>query len=224
MTLADISKVKSDFCAAAQRAVDAGIDAIELHAAHGYLLHEFLSPVSNHRTDQYGGTFENRIRLIVEIVTLVRNVLPESMPLFVRISATDWLEDVPEFKESWDLPQSVALSKILTQLGVDLIDVSSAALHPKQQIKPGPAYQSHLAKGIKEAVGATAMVTTVGTIETAELAESLLQSGLDAVMVGRGFQKNPGLVWKWAEELNVETNVAKQMRWAIPGQKTRVIS
>lgn len=219
MNLQQIAETAKDFAAAATRARDVGFDVIEIHAAHGYLIHEFLSPVTNKRTDRYGGSFDNRIRFLLEIVTAVRAVIPESMPLFVRISATDWLENVDEFKESWDLPQSVQLSKVLSKNGVDLIDVSSAALHPLQQVKLGPGYQAHFAQAIKQAVGNTAMVSTVGTLTTAILAESVLKSGVDAVMVGRGFQKNPGLVWQWAEELGVEMNIAKQMRWAIPGGK-----
>lgn len=219
MTTEDIIKFKQDFASAVKRALQANVDVIEIHAAHGFLLHEFLSPVSNKRQDIYGGSFENRTRLLLELIELVRGIIPKEMPLFTRISATDWLEDSKDIADSWDLSQSIKLSKMLRDLGVDLLDVSSAGLHPKQQVRTEIGYQSRFAKQIKDEVGDTMRVTAVGAISTGLLAQQILDSGVDAVMVGRAFQKNPGLVWTWAEELRVEINVAKQIPWAIPGGK-----
>lgn len=131
-SLVGLGDLKESWAASVGRALKAGFDVIEVHAAHGYLLHEFLSPVSNKRTDEYGGSFENRIRLLLEIVDLTRALIPESMPLFVRISATDWLEG--ESYPSWNLDESIELAKILAERGVDLLDVSSGALSPAQNI------------------------------------------------------------------------------------------
>ncbi|KAI0801591.1 hypothetical protein GGR55DRAFT_467560 [Xylaria sp. FL0064] len=229
MTLEDIEQVKSDFVSAAQRAVKAGFDVVELHAAHGYLFHEFLSPVANKRTDKYGGSFENRVRLLLETTEEVRKVIPESMPLFVRISASDWFEydesSKTEFPESWTLEQSVRLAPLLAERGVDLLDVSSGAIHPKgtSPIRPGPGYQAHFATAIKKAVGDKMAVSAVGGISSGTLAEELLQGkggepGLDVVMAGRWFQKNPGLVLQYAEEIGAEIKLANQIGWAFGGR------
>jgi 2,4-dienoyl-CoA reductase-like NADH-dependent reductase (Old Yellow Enzyme family) len=228
MTKADIENFKSAFVAAVKRALEAGFDAIEIHNAHGYLLHQFISPASNHRTDEYGGSFENRIRLTLEVVDLVRKTIPEDMPLFLRLSATDWLEEVPEFKESWTLDQSIELAKILAERGVDLLDVSSAGLSPVMKIKMdlqpkkhGRAYQSPFAFKIKEAVGNKMAIGSVGSISTGTVGEQLLQDGLDLVIVGRWFQKNPGLVFAWADELDVTVQMPNQIRWAFKGRTPR---
>jgi len=127
MSLQDIQEFKTAYAEAVRRAVQCGFDAIEIHNAHGYLLHEFLSPVSNQRTDQYGGSFENRTRLTLEVVEQTRNMIPNSMPLFLRISATDWLEDAPkdQIPESWTAADTVRLAPQLAEKGVDLLDVSS---------------------------------------------------------------------------------------------------
>ena len=142
MTLQDIENFKSAWVAAVKRAVACGVSVIEQHCAHGYLLHEFLSPASNKRTDQYGGSFENRTRLIKELVVLSRQNMPEDMPLFMRISGTDWLENEPDIPESWTVEESAKLAEVVAPLGVDLIDVSSGGLHPKQKISGGKGYQS----------------------------------------------------------------------------------
>ncbi|KAK5656048.1 hypothetical protein OQA88_5187 [Cercophora sp. LCS_1] len=226
MTLSEIDDLKRDFAAAAKRAVVAGFDAIEVHAAHGYLLHEFLSPASNHRTDAYGGSFENRTRLVLEVVEGLRGVIPEDMPLFVRISATDWLEEAEGYEgESWTVEQSVELAKLLAERGVDLLDVSSGGNHPSQKIKGGPGYQAPFAKRIKQAVGDKLLVATVGSITGGKQAQELLEGGkggddepLDVVMAGRMFQKNPGLVWAWAEEVGVAIHVANQIGWGFGGR------
>ena len=221
-----IQDIKKAFVASVKRAIAVGFDAIEIHSAHGYLFHSFLSPVSNHRTDAYGGSFENRTRLLIEIVDESRKVMPKDMPLLVRISATDWLEDLKDdgFPESWDVPQSIKLAEILAEHGVDLLDVSSGGLHSSQRIKGGPAYQAPFAKSIKKAVGDRILVTSVGAITEGKLANELLEEGgLDAVFVGRFFVKEPGLVWRFAEDLGVEMNSFNQIRWAFHGRAGKKI-
>ena len=183
----------------------------------GYLLHSFLSPASNKRTDSYGGSFENRTRLPRDIVQLTRAQIPSSMPLFLRISATDWLEEEKDM-ESWKVEDTVKLAETLADMGVDLLDVSSGGLHPKQRVKPGPGYQAPFAKAVKERVGDKLAVGTVGTITSGKQAQQLLEEGLDLAIVGRMFQKNPGLVWTFAEELGVQVNVANQIRWGFGGR------
>jgi 2,4-dienoyl-CoA reductase-like NADH-dependent reductase (Old Yellow Enzyme family) len=221
MTKQDIEEYKSAFVASVKRALEAGFDAIEIHNAHGYLLHEFISGVSNHRTDEYGGSFENRIRLTLEVIDLTRKTIPKDMPLFLRISATDWLEEneKPELRDaSWKLEDTVRLAPILAAHGVDVLDVSSGGNHSEQHIHLKPAYQAHFAKAIKDAVGDKLIVGTVGSIESGKLAEELLQDGLDFVIVGRGFQKNPGLVFSWADELGVRVQMPNQIRWGFAGR------
>jgi 2,4-dienoyl-CoA reductase-like NADH-dependent reductase (Old Yellow Enzyme family) len=221
MTKQDIENVKAAFVASAKRALEAGFDAIEIHNAHGYLLHEFISGVSNHRTDEYGGSFENRTRLTLEVVDLVRKTIPKDMPLFLRISATDWLEesDKPELRgASWKVEDTVRLAPMLAAHGVDVLDVSSGANHPEQHIRLGPAYQAQFAKAVKKAVGDKLIVATVGSIGSGKLAEELLQDGLDIVAVGRGFQKNPGLVFAWADELGVQVRMPHQIGWGFAGR------
>ena len=196
MSLARIAQIVQAFADSAARAVRVGFDAIEIHAAHGYLLHEFLSPLSNHRVDEYGGSFENRIRIVLEVVEAVRAVMPEPMPLFVRISATDWFED------GWSLEESIALSKLLEARGVDLIDVSSGGLAKAQPITLGPGYQMDFAQAIKEQV--SIVVGTVGLITEAQQAEDALQAGVaDVVLMGRQFLREPSYALRAARELGV---------------------
>ncbi|PVH77430.1 NADH-dependent flavin oxidoreductase [Cadophora sp. DSE1049] len=230
MTASDIEEVKTAWVAAVHRSVKAGFDVIEIHNAHGYLLHSFLSPASNFRADKYGGSFENRIRLTLEIVELTRKAMPQDMPLFFRVSATDWLDVNPEYEgESWTLEDMLKLAPFLAERGVDFIDVSTAGNHPQQKIALGPGCQAPFAKAIKKAVGSGVLVGTVGMITTGKQAEALLtgigeeedtrgSQELDAIAVGRMFQKNPGLVWSWAEELGVEINIASQIRWGFGGR------
>ncbi|KAB2580240.1 NADPH dehydrogenase afvA [Lasiodiplodia theobromae] len=217
MTSSDIQHFKAAYVTAVKRAVTAGIDVIEVHHAYGHLLHQFASPAANKREDEYGGSFYNRVSLTLELVELVRNAIPDDMPLFLRVAATDWLEEVDDYdgpgETSWTLDQTVRLAELLADRGVDFVDVVSGGLHPRQAIKVGPLYQAEFAKAVKAKVGDKMHVGTAGYITEARQAEQLLQEGLDAVMVGRGFQKNPGLVWQWAEELGVEVSVAKQMGW-----------
>lgn len=227
MNLQEIEELKRDWVSAAKRAVEAGFDVVEVHAAHGYLLHEFMSPVSNLRTDKYGGSFENRVRLLLEVVEGVRGAIPEGMPLFVRISASDWLEGVEGFgkEKSWTVEDSVRLAPLLAERGVDLLDVSSGGNSPKGHPHTGPGYQAPFAKAIKKVVGERMLVSTVGSITSGKQAEELLVGGkdkedepVDAVMAGRTFQKNPGLVWSWAEELSTQIWVANQIGWGFGGR------
>ncbi|KAI1123190.1 hypothetical protein F5Y10DRAFT_252286 [Nemania abortiva] len=229
MTIEQIQQFKSDFVAAAKRAVEAGFDVIEIHSAHGYLFHEFLSPISNHRIDEYGGSFENRVRLLLETTEEVRKVIPKTMPLFARISASDWFEfdesSRAEFPESWTLEQSTRLALLLAERGLDLIDVSSGGVHQRgaSGIRPGPGYQAHFATAIKKVVGDKMAVSAVGGISFAKIAEDLLQGkdgepALDVVMAGRWFQKNPGLVIKFADELEANVKMANQIAWSFVGR------
>ena len=217
MTLEDIEKFKASFVEAVKRAVDIGFDLIEIHNAHGYLLHSFLSPASNQRTDKYGGSFENRTRLTLEIVDLVRKTIPETMPLVLRISATDWLEEAGI--EGWTVEQTVKLSEQLAERGVDLLDVSSGGLHQKQHIHAGPGYQEPFAKAVKDKVGDKMLVGTVGSITDGKQANGYLENdNLDVAFVGRLFQKNPGVVWQFADDLGVEGRWANQIRWGFGGR------
>ncbi|KAI0522053.1 hypothetical protein F5B22DRAFT_457185 [Xylaria bambusicola] len=229
MTIEDIEQLKRDFVSATKRSVEAGFDVIEIHAAHGYLFHEFLSPITNQRTDQYGGSFENRVRILLETVEEVRKAMPESMPLFARISATDWFEfdesSKEEFPETWTVEQSQRLAPLLAERGVDLLDVSSGGVHAKgaAAIKAGPAYQAHFAAAIKKVVGDKMLVSAVGGISSGKIAEEVLQgrngdTPVDTVMAGRWFQKNPGLVIKFADELEVEVKMANQIGWGFIGR------
>lgn len=221
MTKEDIVNYKAAFKSAIERALRAGFDVIEIHNAHGYLLHSFLSPASNHRTDEYGGSFENRIRLTLEIVDLARSTIPDDMPLFLRISATDWLEEAGI--EGWTLEDTVKLADILADRGVDLLDVSSGGLHEKQHIHAGPGYQVPFAKAVKDKVGDRMAVGTVGSITEGKQANGyLVDNNLDLAMAGRAFQKNPGLVWAWADDLGVEGRWANQIRWGFAGRGKKI--
>ncbi|KAI0353897.1 FMN-linked oxidoreductase [Trametes cingulata] len=199
--------------AAAQRAVQAGVDVVEIHAAHGYLLHEFLSPVTNKRTDEYGGSFDNRVRIVTEVVDAVRAAIPSHMPLFLRLSATDWLEHVLPDEPSWTLEDTVRLSGIVADRGVDLIDVSSGGLDPRQKIEfVAPAYQAHFAEAVKKAVGDRVLVSAVGGITTGKLAQEVLDKGqADIILVGKQFLKDPAAVTAFAEDLGIEVKLPHQI-------------
>ncbi len=184
LDLNGIEKVKADFKSAAQRALKAGFKVIEIHAAHGYLLHQFLSPISNVRTDNYGGSFENRIRLLQETVAAVQEVWPKENPLFVRISATDWVDG------GWSSEESVQLSNLLKQMGVDLIDTSSGGLTLAQQIPLSAGYQVPFASAIKKE--AKMLTGAVGLITNAKQAEEILQNGeADLIFIAREFLRDP---------------------------------
>jgi 2,4-dienoyl-CoA reductase-like NADH-dependent reductase (Old Yellow Enzyme family) len=207
MSLDEIKALVKAFAVSTTLAVEAGFDAIELHAAHGYLLHEFLSPLSNKRTDAYGGSLEDRARIVVECAAAIRANMPDTMPLFVRISATDWING------GWDLEQSLVLVRELEALGVDLIDVSSGGLSPEQEIALGPGYQMPFAQAIS--AEATQMkVGTVGLITESGQAEEALNSGIaDVVLMGRQFLREPHYALRAAAELGHEL--------AVPGQYLR---
>jgi 2,4-dienoyl-CoA reductase-like NADH-dependent reductase (Old Yellow Enzyme family) len=189
MTTGDIADVIDAFRAAAERARDAGFRVAEIHSAHGYLLHEYLSPVTNGRDDEYGGDFESRTRLLREVTSAVREVWPDDDPLFVRISATDWLPD----RESWTVEDSIRLAGDLDGLGVDLIDVSGGGIHPDQQIpSTGPGYQERYARRINEESDASLAVGAVGGITTPEQADALIRNGRgDLAIVGREHLRDP---------------------------------
>ena len=179
-----IREVVASFARAAGRALEAGFEVLEIHAAHGYLLHEFLSPLSNLRQDEYGGSLENRMRMTLEVVQAVRQVWPARLPLFVRVSATDWKEG------GWDLKQTIELAKKAKGLGVDLVDTSSGGLVPGVQIPVGPGYQVPFAEAIRrEAAIATG---AVGMITEPEQAEAILQAGqADVVLLARELLRDP---------------------------------
>ncbi|KAB8217201.1 FMN-linked oxidoreductase [Aspergillus novoparasiticus] len=209
LSTAEIKEVVQAFAKSAELAVKAGVDVIEIHAAHGYLLNQFLSPATNKRTDEYGGSFENRVRIVREVATAVRAVIPKGMPLFLRISATDWLEGQPAAAESgsWDLESSLRLVEILPELGIDLVDVSSGGVHKDQKIKLGPGYQVDLAGELRKAIrkaGASTLVGGVGLITEAEQAQSIVQGAdeaqqaeaivtakADVVLLARQFLREP---------------------------------
>jgi|SRR5579859_1243726 len=184
LTLAEIGQIVQAFVAAAQRAEAAGAKMIELHGAHGYLLHSFFSPLSNQRTDRYGGPFENRIRLACEIVTAVRKVWPEKYPLWIRISATDWVEG------GWSVEESVELARVLKPLGVDLFDCSSGGNVPRVRIPVGPGYQAAFAEKIRREAGV--MTGAVGMITEPAQADQIVRSRqADIVILARQFLREP---------------------------------
>jgi 2,4-dienoyl-CoA reductase-like NADH-dependent reductase (Old Yellow Enzyme family) len=215
LDLAGMQALTRAFARATERALDAGFDLVELHAAHGYLLHEFLSPLSNRRSDQYGGSFENRIRLVVEVVDAVRAVWPAELPLLVRISASDWAEG------GWDIDQSVGLAKVLKEHKVDLIDVSSGGMTPQQVIPLGPGYQTSFAERIRR----EAQIPTgaVGMITDAAQAEHILRTGqADLVLLARELLREPYWPLQAARELGDTTSwPAQYLRAAPPGSRER---
>jgi 2,4-dienoyl-CoA reductase-like NADH-dependent reductase (Old Yellow Enzyme family) len=195
LTLEGIEEVVAAFAGAARRACAAGFRVIEIHAAHGYLIHEFLSPLSNHRTDVYGGSFENRTRLIREIVAAARSSWPKGAPLFVRISATDWADG------GWDLEQSIRLARDLKQLGVDLIDCSSGGTVPHAVIPAAPGYQTPFAQRIRKEAGI--MTGAVGLITSPVQAENIIATGeADVILMAREFLRDPYWPLRAARELN----------------------
>jgi len=212
-TALDGSGIKSTieaFAAAARRVLAAGYDVIEIHAAHGYLIHEFLSPTSNLRTDQYGGSFENRIRFLIEVTDAVRHVWPERLPLFVRISATDWLEDPTTGKTEdgsdpgWTLEQSIALASKLREHGVDLIDVSSGGNVRSASIPVGPGYQTPFAERIKKE--AHICTGAVGMITDPAQADHIIRTGqADLVILAREMLREPYWALRAAQELKQPT-------------------
>jgi 2,4-dienoyl-CoA reductase-like NADH-dependent reductase (Old Yellow Enzyme family) len=215
MSAHDIAGAIAAFAAAARRALAAGFRVIEIHAAHGYLIHEFLSPLSNQRHDDYGGSFENRTRLVREIAAAVRGEWPEQLPLFARISATDWVDG------GWDIEQSVELARRLKPLGVDLIDCSSGGNVATAKIPIGPGYQVPFAERIRR--DAQILTGAVGLITTPEQAEQIVSSGqADAVLLARELLRDPYFALRAARELGQDiTWPAQYLRAAPQGAKPR---
>ena len=215
MSKSDLAATTKAFADAAQRALAAGFKVIEIHAAHGYLLHEFLSPLSNRRTDEYGGAFENRTRLVREVAAAVRKVWPDDRPLFTRISATDWTDG------GWDVEQSIALAKQLKPLGVDLIDCSSGGNVATARIPVGAGYQTPFAQRVR--AEAQILTGAVGMITTATQAEHIVGSGqADAVLMARELLRDPYFPMRAARELGQEiTWPAQYLRAGPHGAKPR---
>lgn len=198
-----IQAITAAFVAAAKRAVAIGFRVIEIHAAHGYLLHEFLSPLSNQRQDEYGGSFEHRIRLLQEITSGVRNVIPDTYPLWVRISATDWAEG------GWEIEQSIKLSSKLKSLGVDVIDCSSGGLVPGVTVPVGAGYQTQFAERIRRA--AQIQTGAVGLIRSPEQADHIIRTEqADFVLLGRELLRDPYWPYRAAKQLGQNIDAPKQ--------------
>jgi 2,4-dienoyl-CoA reductase-like NADH-dependent reductase (Old Yellow Enzyme family) len=210
---AEIARLIADWRAAAQRSLDAGFHVIEIHAAHGYLLHEFLSPLGNQRTDRYGGSFDNRIRLLCEIVAAVRGVWPERLPLFVRVSAIDWVEG------GWVIEDTVELAKRLHGLGVDLLDCSSGGNHPSAVVFAGAGYQSTFAERVRHGSGLAS--GAVGLITSAAQADHIIRTGqADLVLIARQFLRDPYFGVHAAQELGQTAAWATQYLRAAPAGST----
>ncbi len=203
LSVAQLDQVVADFEKAAHRALAAGFQVAEIHAAHGYLLHQFLSPLSNQRTDTYGGSFQNRSRLLVRVIQTVREVWPESLPLFVRISATDWKDG------GWDLEQSIELSRCFKGLGVDLVDVSSGGNVAHAKIPVGPGYQVEFSEAIRKDVGIA--TGAVGMITEPAQADTILSSEqADMVFLARELLRDPYWPRRAAKALGIEFNSPPQ--------------
>jgi 2,4-dienoyl-CoA reductase-like NADH-dependent reductase (Old Yellow Enzyme family) len=210
LTIDGIRQVAADFRAAARRAMLAGFKVLEIHAAHGYLIHQFLSPLSNHRQDEYGGSFDNRIRLLTEVVEAVRGGWPPGYPLFVRISATDWAEG------GWGVEEAVKLAGLLKDRGVDLIDCSSGGVVPYQKIPVGPGYQVAFSQRLRTATGI--LTGAVGVITDAMQAESILVTGqADLVFMARQMLRDPYFPLRAAQELR-----QKDIHWPLQYERARL--
>jgi 2,4-dienoyl-CoA reductase-like NADH-dependent reductase (Old Yellow Enzyme family) len=206
----DLARIVADFAAAAGRAADAGFDVVEIHAGHGYLLHQFLSPRSNQRTDAYGGTFDNRVRLLLEVVDAVRGTWPAGSPLLVRVSATDWVEG------GWTPEETVDLALLLRDRGVDLLDVSTGGLDPDQRIPVAPGYQVPFARQVR-AKATQLPVGAVGLITDPDQAEAVLAEGsADVVLLAREALRDPSWPLRAAARLEPAT-----VRDRYPGQYRR---
>jgi len=209
LTEVEIAEVIASFAKAATRARAAGFQVIELHAAHGYLLHEFLSPVSNRRDDQWGGSFDNRARLVLRVVEAIRAVWPESLPLLTRISTTDWLG-----AEGWDVEDSVALARRLRAAGVDLVDCSSAGVAPRVPIGVGPGYQTAFAARVRAEAGVA--TAAVGVITSSAQAEHILRTGqADLVFLARQLLRDPYWPLRAAAELRAKVD------WPVQYERAR---
>ncbi|MEM0161137.1 MAG: NADH:flavin oxidoreductase/NADH oxidase [Thermoplasmata archaeon] len=204
----EIEKIENSFANAAYKAYKAGFEIIEIHAAHGYLAHQFLSPVSNHRTDKYGGSFENRIRFLIEVVDHIRKKWPDNLPLFVRLSATDWIGS-----KGWTLSESLKLAKILKEHNVDVIDVSTGGILPNIYIPAKPSYQVPFSREIKK----TGMKTAaVGIIYDPVQAEQILERGeADIIAMGRELLRDP--YWP----LHAAKTLKEDIRWPLQYQRAK---
>ena len=204
MTKDDIKRCVGEFAAAAKRADRIGYDLIELHGGHGYLLHQFMSPLSNQRTDEYGGSTENRIRFPIEVFQAVRAVWPEAKPIGIRVSATDWVDG------GWTPEEAVVLATELKKLACDYMDVSTGGLDPRQKIPLSPGYQVPFGEKVRQETGIKTM--SVGLIAGARQAEDIIAQGrADLVVLGRGVMYDPRWAWHAAEELGAETAYAPKM-------------
>lgn len=200
---AGLARIRSAFVAAAERAARIGIDALELHAAHGYLLHQFLSPIANQRKDKYGASLENRMRFPLEVFDAVRAAFPQEKPIGVRVSATDWVEG------GWDIDQTISFARELKARGVDWIDVSSGGVSPRQKIVAEPGYQVPFARAVKRAVGVPTIA--VGLITEAHQAQSIIADGsADMVAIGRAMLYDPRWGWHAAAQLGASVNAPHQ--------------
>ena len=209
LTIDEIKNVILAFQSAAGRSLKAGYKIIEIHAAHGYLIHQFLSPLSNQRTDAYGGSFENRVRLLLEVVDAIHAVWPSTLPLFVRISATDWSAG------GWDLESSIELVKMLKQKGVDLIDTSTAGNIFDAQIPVAPGYQATFAKSIKK--DTSILTGAVGLIHSAQQAEEILQNeSADLIFIGRLALRDPYFPLNAAKQLN------ENVKWPLQYERGKI--
>jgi 2,4-dienoyl-CoA reductase-like NADH-dependent reductase (Old Yellow Enzyme family) len=209
LTRPEIRTILEAFAAAARRALAAGFEVLEIHGAHGYLINEFTSPLSNQRTDEYGGSYENRVRFALEVTAAVRSAWPEHLPLFVRISATDWKEG------GWTLDDSVALAPLLKECGADLIDCSSGGLAPDAQVQTGPAYQTPFAERIRRETGV--LTGAVGLITEAAQADEIIRSGrADLVLLAREFLRDPYWPLHAARTLGVDLSPPVQYSRAFP--------
>lgn len=212
LTVAEIQQVIADFKKTAMLALSAGFKILEIHGAHGYLIHEFYSAYSNKRTDEYGGSFENRVRFLLEIVDAIKEVWPSDYPLFVRISATDWID---EEADGWKLEDSIRLASLLKAKGVDLIDTSTGANVRKAVIPVGPNYQVPFAAAIKKE--AEIMTGAVGLIKDASTAEAILNdNAADLIFIGRALLSNPYLPLAFAKELNEEA-----VKWPVQYERAK---
>jgi 2,4-dienoyl-CoA reductase-like NADH-dependent reductase (Old Yellow Enzyme family) len=214
MTCADIERVVRAFAAAARLALNAGFEVIEIHGAHGYLIHQFLSPLSNARTDEFGGSFDNRVRVAVEVVKAVRAEIGPDVPLFLRISATDWVEG------GWAIEDSVELARRAAGLGVDLVDVSSGGSALSAKIPVGPGFQVPFAARIRRETGV--MTGAVGMITEPAQAEEIVATGkADVILMAREFLRDPYFAIHAAEKLGAQVMMPKQYLRAIPGSVRR---
>jgi len=203
LSKSEIGAIVEAFAAATRRAASAGFQVVEIHGAHGYLIDEFLSPLSNHRTDEYGGGFDGRIRLALEVATAVRGAWPDSLPLFMRISAVDWVED------GWQIEDSVELARRLGPLGVDLIDCSSGGVVPHAKVQIGPAYQTPFAERIRREAGI--LTGAVGMITEPDQADAIVRGGrADMVLLARELLRDPYWPLHAAKALGAAASVPKQ--------------